>query len=187
MGKRYLSKLTPVTLETAEANQREMLESAQKQMGFIPNMYANMANVPAVLDTYTHGYNLFRKHSGLSPTEQEVVLLAISQVNGCHYCTAAHSMIADKVSGVPAEVLDAIRNGKEIPDERLAALFAFTQSLVRNLGQPEPERFQAFIKAGFTEKHALNIILAISVKVLSNYTNHAFDTEVDEQFSAYKV
>lgn len=35
--------------------------------------------------------------------------LAVSQVNGCTYCTAAHSMIADKKSGVPADVLNAIR------------------------------------------------------------------------------
>ena len=35
--------------------------------------------------------------------------------------------------------------------------------------------------------HVLNIILAVAVKVLSNYTNHAFATEVDERFAAYKV
>jgi hypothetical protein len=30
-------------------------------------------------------------------------------------------------------------------------------------------------------------VLAVSVKVLSNYSNHAFATPVDERFSAYKV
>lgn len=187
MGNRYLSELAPVSHDTAEAGQRDILESVQKQMGFIPNMYANMVNVPGVLDTYLHGYNLFRKQSGFSPVEQEVVFLAISQVNGCQYCTAAHSMIADKVSGVPANVLEAIRSGSTIPDERLAALFALTQSLVRNLGKPEAEKVAAFRQAGFTEQHVLNIILAISVKVLSNYTNLAFGTELDERFSAYRV
>lgn len=96
-------------------------------------------------------------------------------------------MIADKVSGVPAPVLQAIRGGQAIPDDRLAALFALTQELVKNLGQPTPASVQAFLKAGFTETHLLNIVLAIAVKVLSNYTNHAFGTEVDERFAAYKV
>lgn len=187
MSNQYIKSLTAVAPENANVPQREILEAAQKQVGFIPNMYANMANVPGILSTYLHGYALFRKDSGFTPTEQEVVFLAVSQVNGCKYCTAAHSMIADKVSGVPAPVLQAIRDGHAIPDDRLAALFALTHELVKNLGQPTPASVEAFLKAGFTETHLLNIILAIAVKVLSNYTNHAFDTEVDERFAAYKV
>lgn len=183
----YVRSLKPVAHDTAQGAQKEVLDTALKQVGFIPNMYANMANVSGILSTYLHGYDQFRKQSGLKPAEQEVVFLAISQTNGCKYCTAAHSMIADKMSGVPADVLQAIRAGQPIADTRLAALFALTQDLVKNLGQPAPAKVQAFLDAGFEEKHLLNIILAISVKVLSNYSNHAFGTEVDERFAAYKV
>lgn len=184
---RYINSLSAVNHSTAQGPQKELLDTALKQVGFIPNMYANMVNVPGVLSTYLHGYDLFRKQSGLKPAEQEVVFLAISQVNGCKYCTAAHSMIADKVSGVPANVLQAIRSSQTIPDEKLAALFAVTQDMVKNLGKPNTEKVNAFFDAGYTEDNLLNIILAISVKVLSNYSNHAFGTEVDEKFSAYKV
>ncbi len=187
MSNRYLKSLPALNLETATGAQKEILESAQKQVGFIPNMYANMANVPGVLSTYLHGYGLFRKDSGFTPTEQEVVFLAVSQTNGCKYCTAAHSMIADKMSGVPADVLQAIRTSQPIADARLAALFALTQDMVKHLGQPSAEKVTAFLDAGYTESHVLNIILAVAVKVLSNYTNHAFATEVDERFAAYKV
>jgi uncharacterized peroxidase-related enzyme len=183
----YIRKLKTIAPAAAQGEQKEILDKALKQVGFIPNMYANMANVPGVLSTYLHGYDLFRKQSGLKPPEQEVVFLAISQTNGCKYCTAAHSMIADKVSGVPAHVLHAIRAGQAIPDARLAALFALTQDLVKNLGQPSAAKVQAFLDAGFEESHMLNIILAIAVKVLSNYSNHAFGTEVDERFAIYKV
>lgn len=187
MSNRYLNSLSALNLETATGAQKEILETAQKQVGFIPNMYANMANVPGVLSTYLHGYGLFRKDSGFTPTEQEVVFLAVSQTNGCKYCTAAHSMIADKMSGVPADVLQAIRTSQPIADARLAALFALTQDMVKHLGQPSAEKVKAFLDAGYTESHVLNIVLAVSVKVLSNYTNHAFATEVDERFAAYKV
>jgi uncharacterized peroxidase-related enzyme len=187
MSNRYLNSLSALNLETATGAQKEILETAQKQVGFIPNMYANMANVPGVLSTYLHGYGLFRKDSGFTPTEQEVVFLAVSQTNGCKYCTAAHSMIADKMSGVPADVLQAIRTSQPIADARLAALFALTQDMVKHLGQPSAEKVKAFLDAGYTESHVLNIVLAVAVKVLSNYTNHAFATEVDERFAAYKV
>ncbi len=46
---------------------------------------------------------------------------------------------------------------------------------------------QAFLTAGFQEKDVLYIVLAIAVKTLSNYSNHAFATPVDAVFAAYKV
>jgi uncharacterized peroxidase-related enzyme len=179
--------LRPIDPKTASGAAKEILEKAVNQVGFLPNMYANMANAPAVLSTYLHGYALFRSESGLTPAEQEVVFLAVSQVNGCTYCTAAHSMIADKKSGVPANVLQAIRSRLPIPDARLAALYALTAEMVRTQGRPGAATVQAFLRAGFQEKDLLYIVLAIAVKTLSNYSNHAFATPVDEVFSAYRV
>ena len=183
----YLKSLTSVDHASAEGRQKSILDTALKQVGFIPNMYANMANAPAVLDTYLHGYGLFRSESGFSSAEQEVVFLAVSQVNGCTYCTAAHSMIADKMSEVPAPVLQAIRERQPIPDAKLAALFALTQDVVRTLGQPGSTVVADFLAAGYSERDVLYIILAVAVKVLSNYSNHAFGTELDAKFAAYKI
>ena len=182
-----VTNLHSVDHATAQGKQKEILDLALKQVGFIPNMYANMANAPAVLSTYLHGYGLFRSESGLKPAEQEVVFLAISQVNGCNYCMAAHSMIAEKMSGVPKEVLAAIREGQPIPDAKLATLYATTSEMVRSHGQPSIETVKAFLGAGYEERDLLYIVLAIAVKTLSNFSNHIFATEVDERFSAYKV
>jgi uncharacterized peroxidase-related enzyme len=186
-AQRYLHALGPVTPAQAQGAQKEVLDQALAQVGFIPNMYANMANAPAVLATYLFGYARFRSESGLAPVEQEVVFLAISAANGCDYCTAAHSMIADKKSGVAADVLQAIRAGQPIPDGRLAALHALTTEMVRTQGQPSPTTLQAFLAAGFQERDVLYIILAMAVKTLSNFSNHAFATEVDPAFAAYRV
>lgn len=150
-------------------------------------MYANMANAPAVLSTYLHGYALFRSESGFKPAEQEVVFLAVSQANGCTYCMAAHSMIADKKSGVAAPVLQAIRAGEPIPDARLAALYALATEMVKTQGRPDAAVLKGFLAAGFQEKDVLYIVLAIAVKTLSNYSNHAFATKVDEVFAAYRI
>lgn len=182
-----LHTLRPIDPATAEGAQKEILDRAVKQVGFLPNMYANMANTPAVLDTYLHGYALFRSESGLKPSEQEVVFLAVSQVNGCNYCTAAHSMMADKKSGVPADVLQAIRSRQPIPCARLSALYTLTTEMVGTQGRPGAATVQAFLAAGFQEKDVLYIVLAIAVKTLSNYTNHLLATPVDAVFSAYKV
>ncbi len=183
----YLSTLHAIDLSNASDAQKPLLEQALKQVGFIPNMYANMVNVPAVLSTYLHGYGLFRKDSGFKPAEQEVVFLAISMANGCGYCSAAHSMLADKVSGVPVDVLTAIRNQTPIQDQRLAALYAMASELVMAHGRPQEKTVQAFWSAGFSEHQALYIILAAGVKTLSNFSNHAFATSVDERFAPYAL
>ena len=38
MSSKYINSLTPVALTSANAPQREILETAQKQVGFIPNI-----------------------------------------------------------------------------------------------------------------------------------------------------
>ena len=182
-----ISNLHPIDHASAQGPQKEVLDLALKQVGFIPNMYANMANAPAMLSTYLHGYALFRSESGFSSVEQEVVFLVVSQYNGCNYCTAAHSILADKMSGVPKDVLQAIRARQPIPDPKLAALAAMAVEMVAKHGQPDRAIVQAFLDAGYQERDLLYIVLAAAVKVLSNYSNQAFRTTVDEKFVAYKV
>ncbi|MER0509129.1 MULTISPECIES: carboxymuconolactone decarboxylase family protein [Aeromonas] len=179
--------LEPVSSENADVEQKKMLDAAHAALGFVPNMYANMVNVPGVLSTYLHGYAEFRQRSGFTPVEQEVIFLAISQHNGCRYCTAAHSMLADKVSGVPSPVLAAIRTNQPLPDPKLQALYAFTQELVSTNGKPSQEIGDAFLAAGYSDILVLQIVLAAAVKTLSNYTNHLCKTELDDKFAGYKI
>ena len=93
----------------------------------------------ADLQSYLDGYTAFRTHSGFTPAEQEVVFLTISRENGCDYCMAAHSMIAEKVSKVPADVLRALRSGSSITDLRLAVLSAFTSRMFTTRVCMDPE------------------------------------------------
>ena len=173
------------TIDSSEGRGKSMLEAAKAQMGFIPNMYANMVNSPGLLETYLLGYNRFRAESGFSPVEQEVVLLTISRFNACTYCMAAHSMIADKMSKVPADVLERLRTGEPIPDVKLGALSLFTHVLLEQRGNPTSAQLNAFKTAGYSDRQVLEITLAIAVKTLSNYSNHVFHTEVDAPFQKY--
>jgi len=177
--------LSPVTLENAAPQAKAALEKAKASVGFIPNMYAGMANSPGLLQTYLDGYAAFRAHSGFTPAEQEVVFLTISRENGCDYCMAAHSMIAEKVSKVPADVLDALRSSASIADPRLAALSTFTSHLFMTRGRPAAANLKAFLDAGYTEAQVLEIVLALAVKTLSNYANHVNNPKVDDAFAAY--
>jgi len=176
-----------MTAETADPKAAEILRATEKRMGFVPNMYRMMANDPAILSGYAAAYQAFRETSGFTPAEQETVLLTISRINGCTYCLAAHSMIAEKKSGVPADSLAALREGKTLPDEKLDALASFTTAMVEHRGDPGKDATNAFLSAGYTKRHALGIVVAMACKTFSNTVNHLAATELDEPFAPYKV
>jgi uncharacterized peroxidase-related enzyme len=183
MQSEYKLTLPSLNPNQAEPLALDRLDEALNKLGFIPNMYSVMANSPGLLDTYIHGYSRFREMSGFTPAEQEVVFLAISRENGCNYCVAAHSFLADKMSGVPASVTDAIRAGTPIADARLAALHDFSRTMVVKRGLPSKSEVGAFLAAGYSEQQILEVVLAISVKTLSNFANHLFHTPVDAVFA----
>lgn len=174
--------LKKIDLAVADQRQQLIIEDSTKRNGGWPNMYGNMINSTGLLETYLHGYNAFRTESGFTPVEQEVVFLTLSYENECNYCMAAHSFIADKMSKVPTEVTDAIRAGTPITDNKLQVLSLFTKQLFTSRGRPTNEEVANFLAVGYDEKKILEIILALAVKTLSNYSNHVFDTEVDDMF-----
>ncbi len=183
----YKLGLSPATLTSAEEPARSIMLETQAKLGMVPNMYAGMANAPALLQTYVEAYNRFRGDSGFTPAEQEVVFLTISRENGCDYCVAAHSFLADRMSRVPAAVTDAIRNGDPVPDVRLAALHNLTAALVRTRGRPDADVVAPFLAAGYTEVQILFLLLALSAKTISNYSNHMFETPLDPMFASRAV
>lgn len=159
-----------------------LLGKAKADIGMIPNMYANMANAPGLLDTYLSGYAAFRSESGLTAAEQETVFLTISRANGCAYCVTAHSAIAD-MTKVPTAVTDALRSGITLPDPKLDALATFILAMLDTRGLPSRAQVEAFLAAGYTEQHVLYVVLALAVKTISNYSNHLFHTPVDASFA----
>lgn len=168
---------------TVSQKTNELFEDTKKSLGFIPNMYVKMGANAALLDAYTYAYNSFRANSGFTPVEQEVVFLSVAYENNCEYCVAAHSFVGDMMTKVPAEVTNAIREGKQVPDVKLAALSKLTRSLTANRGNVSQAEIDAFLAAGYSEAHVLGIIAGIAVKTMSNYSNHNTDPELDAAFA----
>ena len=170
------------TQESAPSGSQALLAGAEKAFGFVPNLLGVFAESPAVLEAYLSLSGLLDK-SSFSPTERQVAILAISRFNECHYCVAAHSVIAG-MQNVPADVVDAIRNDEAIGDARLQALRVFATAAVEKRGWLSDEDVAAFVEAGYTQAQVLEVILAISFKTLSNYVNHVADTSLDAAFAS---
>ena len=166
--------------DNAPQDARGLLEKAEKNYGFIPNILGVMANSPALLEAYMSLSQIFEKTS-FSAAEKQTVLLAVSTENDCGYCKAAHTGIA-KMQGVDEAVLKAIADGDKLPDEKLDTLFNFTRTMVKKRGLPSDEDLQAFFDAGYSEAQVQDVIVGIGMKTMSNYNNHIAETPVDEQF-----
>jgi uncharacterized peroxidase-related enzyme len=187
MTAEFRVETAPVSDDQAQGKAKELLDGARAKLGFVPNMYRGMAVNPGLLATYLHGYAQFRESGNFTPPEQEVVFLTVSEANGCDYCTAAHSMLAVKVTKLGEAHTQELRDGKPLSDPKLEALHRFTHHMWETRGLPTKAEAEAFKAAGYGDVHVLEIILAISVKTISNYANHVNHTDLDAAFAPFAI
>jgi len=177
-----MSEYTVHTPDTAPGSAGESLQASQKAFGFIPNLHGVMAEQPALLEAYK-AMSTLSAQTGLSPVEQQVVFQVSNFENGCTYCVAAHSVISDGQK-VPADITEALRAGEPLADLKLQALAKYTRLVVTDRGWVSEADQQAFFAAGYSKADALAVVVLVSMKVLSNYTNHIAETPLDAAFKS---
>ncbi|WP_289044448.1 carboxymuconolactone decarboxylase family protein [uncultured Olleya sp.] len=170
-------------IETAPEGSKSLLENSQKAYGMIPGLHGVLAASPQLLKAYQTLHELFTQ-SSFNEEELTVVWQAINVEHACHYCVPAHTGIAHMMK-VDADITEALRNETPLADSKLEALRTMTLSIVRNRGNVSQDDLDAFYAAGYEEKHVLDIILGLSQKTISNYTNHIANTPVDEAFKKF--
>lgn len=169
------------TQDSAPPAARPLLEGTRKAFGFVPNLIGILAEAPATAEAYLTLGKILEKTS-FSPVEQQVVLIATSVHNGCSYCVAAHSVVADGLKA-PVCVVDALRSDTTLPDAKLEALRQYTVAVIRTRGFLEDGDLDQFLAAGYTKAQALEVLVGIAMKTISNYANHVADTLLDAQFA----
>ena len=179
-----MSKFKLHDVDSAPEGAKPLLQGSQKSFGMIPNLHAVLAASPQALEAYQTLTRLFLETS-LSTNEKHVLWLTINVANQCHYCVPAHTGLA-KQDGVPDEIIQALRDNKELPDVRLNALRTFVLKVVDKRGEVSEADVEAFLQAGFDQRNVLDVILGVAHKTLSNYSNHITQTPVDEAFSQFE-
>jgi len=169
------------TLETAPEASRPFMQQSIDAFGMLPNLIAKMATSSTMTEAYLTMGDIFSR-SSLSAVEQQVVLLTVSRYHNCSYCVGAHSVIAD-MQRVPEDVTNSIRENRDIDDEKLHILRVFTEHVLDQRAWIDNVILQSFYDVGYTQENALDVIVGIAMKTLSNYTNHIAGTELDEAFS----
>ena len=172
-------------IKSAPEKSKQLLILAKKKFGKIPNLQAVMAESPQLLDGYQLLYDLGSKTS-FTPIEIQVIYLAISYHNDCNYCIAAHSFQSEKRDKAPKHIVESLRQGTSLLDNKLNGLSLFAKEMLQSNGKVNDEDVVSFLEIGFTKKQVLEIVLLLTVKVLSNYTNHIAKPELDDAFASFK-
>lgn len=175
--------LTIHDIDSAPEASRDMIAKSKARYGFLPNLHGIMAGSPAMYEAYQAIGAIYAK-TRLSVLERQVVLQAINFENECHYCLAAHSMIAT-AEKMPAAILSALRDGTVLDDPKLEALRGFAAKMTASRGWVDEADVAALREAGYGEETVLDVILAIAYKVMSNYINHIAETPLDAKFAPY--
>lgn len=169
------------TTATAPKESRRALKQIENKYGFVPNYFGVLSESPVALRAYV-GVSNALQDSVLSPIERQVVALTISVTTDCAYCVADHSTLAE-MAGMPDHILKELRQQKPLSDKRLNALRGLVLSILYHRGWVPKEDLEHYARVGYSERHILEIISVLALKIMSNYVNHIAKTPLDVQFS----
>jgi AhpD family alkylhydroperoxidase len=106
--------------------------------------------------------------SSIKGKAREVINLVVSQVNGCDYCQAAHTMLG-KMDGFDDVQILKMRRGHTNFDLKLHVLTWFTKSVIEQRGHVVPATVEDFLDAGWTKENLIDTLIVIGDKTISDY------------------
>lgn len=164
----------PTRDEVSPANQ-VLFDNLKKGLGTVPNLYATLAHSEHALGSYL---TFQGAKSSVTGRAREVVNLAVSQVNGCEYCLAAHSVVG-KMNGFTDEQILEIRGGRASFDTKLDALARLVRGIATTRGHADPALVDAFFEAGWTKENLIDTIVVIGDKTVTNYLHSVTKVPID--------
>jgi AhpD family alkylhydroperoxidase len=164
----------PTRDEVSPANQA-IFDKLKSSLGTVPNLYATLAHSEHALGSYL-AFQYAK--STITGKAREVVNLIVSQVNGCAYCLAAHTVIG-KMSGFTDEQILEIRSGKASFDTKFDALARLVKNIAVNRGHADATLVDGIFAAGWTKANLVDAIVVIGDKTVTNYLHATTRVPVD--------
>lgn len=173
----------PPSLELSEET-RAYFDKCQEKLGMIPNVLLAYAFDEIKLQAFSAFYNdLMLGDSGLSKLEREMIAVAVSSVNRCFYCLAAHGAAVRQLSGNPALGEQMVMNYRSADlDERQRAMLDFAVKLTETPGRIEEQDREALRTVGFNDRDIWDIGATASFFNMTNRMASATDMRPNEEY-----
>ncbi len=115
---------------------RSRILAVQEKSGFVPNVFLTLAYRPEEFRAFFAYHDaLMDKDGGLTKAEREMIVVATSSANQCHYCVIAHGAIL-RIRAKNPQIADQIavnyRKADITPRQRAMLDFAMKVSIEAN-------------------------------------------------------
>lgn len=179
-----ISRFPVPSLKSMPKDIRERVLAVQEKSGFVPNVFLVLAHRPDEFRAFFAYHDaLMDKDGGLTKAEREMIVVATSSANQCHYCVVAHGAIL-RIRAKNPLVADqvAINYRKADITERQKAMLDFAMKVSMAAHTVTDADLAAVKKHGFTDDDVWDITAIAAFFALSNRMANVTNMRPNDEF-----
>ena len=186
MSAKPVSRFSQPDLAGLPEDVRERIVKVQEKSGFVPNVFLALARRPEEFRAFFAYHDaLMEKPGGLTKAEREMIVVATSAANQCHYCVVAHGAIL-RIRAKNPLVADQIainyRKADITPKQRAMLDFALAVAgRSHEVGDAEIATLEAH---GFGREDVWDIMAIAAFFAMSNRFANVADIPPNDEFYA---
>ena len=164
--------------------QQAYFDKCDEKLGFVPNVLQAYAFDTAKLQAFMDMVDdLMLAESGLSKLEREIIAVAVSSVNHCHYCLTAHGAAVRQRANDPELGETIAQNYRAAPlTAKQKAMLDFAVKLTESPDKMEEADRAALRAVGFGDRDIWDIAATASFYNMSNRMAAATDMRPNPQY-----
>ncbi len=163
---------------------QDRILAVQEKAGFVPNVFLALAHRPDEFRAFFAYHDaLMEKDAGLSKAEREMIVVAVSAANDCHYCVIAHGAIL-RIRAKNPLIADqiAINYRKADLSPRHKAILDFAVKITGDSRSIGDEDFDALKANGFTDDEIWDIAGIAAFFGMSNRMANFLSMRPNDEF-----
>lgn len=174
-----VSHVAPETVEDPELD--KLFAKTEELEGLIPNHFRAELNFPAYLRVKLRSTIVLWQEGELSMPEIQQIGIAVSQANGCAYCTGAFCTILSYGFGADEERIDALlEHGPEaVEDDRFRPILEYALLINDDPSAVTDEDVEALREAGLSDTGIVQVTHLVNDFASTNRINQSLDTDYD--------
>jgi len=165
-----ISRFPVPAIEDLPDDVRAQILEVQQSTGFVPNVFLVLAHRPAEFRAFFAYYDaLMTRDGGLTKADREMIVVATSSLNHCHYCVVSHGALLRIFSKDPL-VADQVAINYRRADitPRQMAMLDFAVLMATDSHLASEDDFEELRTHGFTDDDIWDIGAITALFALSN-------------------
>ncbi|TQF27966.1 alkylhydroperoxidase [Bradyrhizobium sp. UNPF46] len=181
-----ISRFPVPDIATLPPDIRARIEAVQEKSGFVPNVFLTLAHRPDEFRAFFAYHDaLMDKPGPITKAEREMIVVATSSANQCHYCVVAHGAIL-RVRAKNPQIADqvAVNYRKADITARQRAMLDFAMKVSARAYEVDDADIEDLEGHGFTEEDVWDIAAIAAFFGMSNRLANVASMRPNDEFFA---